>query len=127
MKPKFKGEITMKTYDFKAIKKFIENDKGNIAVASLGIREDWFWTSETVFENGEFTKNLDDITTIAGIEGSSWATPVLHIEDKDGNETFKEAYVGENSNERPLFNLTSGCLSGPCQNKMEEVKIDGKI
>ena len=48
----------MKSYDFAKAKKFIEDNISSINRASLGMDEDWFWTAETIFENGSFTKNL---------------------------------------------------------------------
>ncbi|HEM3626024.1 TPA: hypothetical protein U1C37_000410 [Streptococcus suis] len=72
-------------YDFKKAKSLIEAERENIESAYLGMREDWYWTAESVYENGEFTVDLDTVETIAGIPGSSWATPYLEIKYKDGS------------------------------------------
>jgi hypothetical protein len=48
----------MKNYDFNKAKRLIEERKESIQSASLGMHEDWFWTAETVFENGVFKKEL---------------------------------------------------------------------
>lgn len=68
----------MRLYDYKKAKQFIEQNKENIKRVLLGMHEDWFWTSETIFENGEYLADLDDENLkIGGIPGSTWATPVL--------------------------------------------------
>ena len=48
------------------------------------MREDWFWTAKTVFDGVEYMVDLDTVEEIAGIDGSSWATPTLEIIYKDG-------------------------------------------
>lgn len=50
----------MKYYDYKKAKKLIDENKHQIKSASLGMHEDWFWTAETVWENGEFKRELPD-------------------------------------------------------------------
>ena len=71
-------------YDFKKAKDLIEAERENIEKAILGMREDWFWTAKTVFDGGEYMVDLDTVEEIAGIDGSSWATPTLEIIYKDG-------------------------------------------
>ena len=74
----------MKYYDYKKAKKIVEEEKNEIQEAVLGMEEDWFWTAETIFENGEYKKDLDDqCLCLGGINGSSWATPTLEILYKD--------------------------------------------
>lgn len=111
----------MKLYGFKKAEELIEANRVNIKCASLGMHEDWFWTAETVFEDGEYTKELfkGDISTehekykaerkvglslfsdkyahilIGGIPGSSWATPTLQLEFEDGTDEMIPCYVGE--------------------------------
>ncbi|HEL1636645.1 hypothetical protein [Streptococcus suis] len=72
-------------YDFKKAKTLIEAERENIERASLGIREDWYWTADTVYEDGSFKIDLDTVEEISGISGSSWGTPYLEIEYKDGS------------------------------------------
>ena len=48
-------------YDFKKAKDLIEAEIENIEKAILGMREDWFWTVETVFEDGEYMVDLDTV------------------------------------------------------------------
>jgi hypothetical protein len=73
----------MKLYDFAKAKQIIEEKEHDLDSASLGIDEDWFWTAETIYDNGKFVMNLDEIQCIAGIDGSLWGTPVLKLSLKD--------------------------------------------
>ena len=50
----------MKTYDYKKTREIIEQHKGDLTEASLGMHEDWFWTASTVWENGEYKHDLPD-------------------------------------------------------------------
>ena len=72
-------------YDFKKAKTLIEAERENIKRAFLGMREDWYWTADTVYEDGSFKIDLDTVEKIAGIPGSTWATPTLKIIYKDGD------------------------------------------
>ncbi len=90
----------MKIYDFENIKKFIEDNKDNIAEVDLGMQEDWYWTAETVFVDGEYITTITDETTIGGINGSSWATPEMRVTYKDGSTLEVEF-----SKEEPTKNL----------------------
>lgn len=47
----------MKYYDYNKAKTLIESTP-NLAEASLGMREDWFWTAKTVWEDGIWTQTL---------------------------------------------------------------------
>lgn len=82
----------MKTYDFNEAKSLIENTS-NLESASLGMHEDWLWTAESVYEDGEFTIELNEDTKIGGLNGSSWATPTLQLCFKDGTEKMIEISV----------------------------------
>jgi len=84
----------MKNYNFNKAKQLIAENLENLESASLGMHEDWFWTAETVWENGEYKNELNDETTIGGIGGSSWATPTLQLLFKDGSEKMIECSVG---------------------------------
>jgi hypothetical protein len=107
----------VKRYDFKKAVALIEREKDQISEASLGMYEDWFWSAETVFEKGEFCKELNDDTVIGGIQGSSWATPSIRIEYTDGREECIPCYTGESTTYQPPYpNL--GVLSGPVQANM---------
>lgn len=50
----------MKLYDYTKAKRLIEKNKENLISASLGMLEDWLWTSETIFKDGKFIKELPD-------------------------------------------------------------------
>lgn len=91
----------MKTYDFAKAKQLIEESKDNIETAYLGMSEDWSWTAVAVFKDGEFTMDLASQPEIAGIKSSSWATPELRINFKDGNSDEIECFTGESQGSRP--------------------------
>ena len=95
----------MKTYDFAKAKQLIEENKDNIESAYLGMSEDWSWTAVAVFKDGEFTMDLDEQPEIAGIKikSSSWATPELRINFKDGNSEEIECFTGESEESRPAW------------------------
>lgn len=83
----------MKYYNPKLIKQFIDEHKDTVATVSVGMEEDWFWTAETIFEDGETSTDLSgDSLRVAGITGSTWATPVMRVEFKDGTEQVIPCY-----------------------------------
>lgn len=83
----------MKYYDAKLIKGFIEKSKDEIDCVSCGMKEDWFWTGETVFQNGKILVDLENKTVkLAGIDGSYWATPVMEVLYKDGETHIIPCY-----------------------------------
>lgn len=107
----------MKKYDFKKVKKIISDNKKKLESASLGMHEDWFYTAETVWESGEYAKDLDNKTRIGGIDGSYWATPTLQLCFKDGSDKMIDVSVGESDDEKPDF-LKMGVLSKPVQDNI---------
>jgi hypothetical protein len=114
----------MAKYDFQKAKRIIEEKKDSIKEASLGMHEDWFWTADTVFEDGEHLIDLDTVEKIAGIDGSYWATPTLQIEYKDGTKEAIPCYEGEKPsgiNEMGAA-LTSGVFSSETQANRPELK-----
>jgi hypothetical protein len=50
----------MKYYNYKLAKELIAKHSKKLARATLGMREDWFWTAETIWEHGKYTKPLFD-------------------------------------------------------------------
>lgn len=110
----------MREYDFKSAKKYIQTHSDHIESATLGMKEDWFWTAETVYEEERFKIELDkEGLTIGGIISSNWATPVLNVIFKDGTEIFKDCFTGEQDCQKPEW-FSLGCLSGPCQERVDE-------
>lgn len=93
-----------KEYDFKKAKKLIEEKKNEIESASLGMAGDWSWTAETVWTKEEgFVIDLDTVKTIAGISGSSWATPTLQMEYKNENILSVHCFTGESTSTKPIW------------------------
>ncbi len=82
-------------YDFKKAKKLIEEaaKTGDLVKASLGMEEDWYWTAQSVWDKEVgFLEELDNTKTIAGIDGSNWATPTLRLEYQ--NRASEDITVG---------------------------------
>lgn len=77
----------MASYDFEKAKQIIKlYKKDGLTQASLGMGEDWYYTAETVWEDGKYIKKLNNKTNIGGITGSFWATPIIELIFK--NETI---------------------------------------
>lgn len=94
----------MKMYDYKSVLDFIEKNRDEIQEIQLGMSEDWFYTAETIFEDNQILVDLNNpYLKIAGIAGSSWATPVMHIVYKNGEEIRKACYTGESDGVRPVW------------------------
>lgn len=86
-----------KKYDFELAKYIIEAEKPKgLKVANMGMYEDWFWTAQEVWnKEGGYAKELHVIKEIAGISGSDWATPVLHLEYEDQRERYIACFLGK--------------------------------
>lgn len=85
----------MKKYNTNFIKNYIDEHKKEIETVNCGMREDWGLTAETVFENGELSSDYDwskEHISVAGISGSTWATPVMEVEFKDGRTEIVDCY-----------------------------------
>lgn len=78
----------MKQYDYERVDNFILDNAPNIQSVSLGMREDWIFTSMQVYERGEYKVVLDERTAICGINGSYWATPVMLVTYTDGSQNL---------------------------------------
>ncbi len=98
----------MKKYNAKFIKDYIEKNRDKIDTVSCGMREDWGWTADTVYENGEFKKGFrwnSSFIEVMGIIGSCWATPVMNITLKNGKTEVVECWLddGETISEREIL------------------------
>lgn len=79
----------MKYYSKKIIQDYIEAHKDRLTYVEVGMEEDWFWTSEEVWdmETGyHLSASSDDKIQVAGISSSYWATPVMKVHYKDEEE-----------------------------------------
>ena len=86
----------MKHYDTKFIREYIEKNKEKIENVDCFMREDYRWTCDTVFSDGEFCKGFnwkDKYLEVAGITGSTWATPTMEVEFKDGKIEKMECWI----------------------------------
>lgn len=110
-----------KRYDYELAQRMIQMKSDVLSEALMGMEEDWFWTAVTVYEDGKFTIDLSEEPEIAGVSSSYWATPVMLLKYKDGQEEFIDCYTGESEGKRPdWFDL--GIMSSPCQEWVESVK-----
>lgn len=109
-----------KKYDWNKAKEIIEANKENLAKASMGMAEDWFWTAENVWESGEYKIDLLEGLEFGGIMSSTWATPSLLLEFQDGEEVMYDCYSGESSGASRTMEL--GCMSGPAQYKIDSIR-----
>ena len=83
----------MKYYDYERAKSIIkENKKNGLVEASLGMKEDWYWTGETIWSNNKYITKLKENTKIGGIKGSNWATPVLELFYSDETKIILNCY-----------------------------------
>lgn len=72
----------MKNYDCSKIKSLVSEGVDTI---ELGMCEDWGWTAQTVFKDGEFNIDLSGETvSISGISGSTWASPTAKVTYDEG-------------------------------------------
>lgn len=88
----------MKKYDTAFIKEYIEGRKNEIESVSCGMKEDWSWTAETVFSNSEFEPGYDwgsKSINVAGISGSTWATPVMEVLFNDGRTEIVDCFFDD--------------------------------
>ena len=97
----------MKHYNTKFIREYIEQHKEQIVRADCFMREDYSWTCETVFEDGQLRKGFnwnDNYLRVAGITGSTWATPTMEVEFIDGHTESVECWIddGERVSERQI-------------------------
>ena len=108
----------MANYDFEMAKKIVQKYSDLLEEASLGMAEDWYWTAETIYENGVFLENID-AEEIGGISGSFWATPTIRLTFKDGSDKFLDCYEGCVTPEmKPDWELL-GEISAPAQEQID--------
>ena len=123
----------MKYYNFKLAVKIIEtlSNLDTIISAELGMKEDWFWTAETVWSKKEgFERELNEETKIGGINSSYWATPVMIVTYKDGTQKMFKCYTSDSEENDILETIkqslfwTSGALAKPAQEYIDELEIE---
>lgn len=113
----------MRKYDFAKAREIIGKHAATLEKATLGMAEDWWWTGEVVWEAGTFVKDLKPGLEIAGIDGSSWATPAIKLDFKDGTTKFHPCHDGGKSEDPTKLQrlVTEGVFSGPTQNGLPQL------
>ena len=95
----------MKYYDFHKAKRLIEKYKNDINSASLGMHEDWFWTAEDIWENGEYIRVLPD-------NADELQEQYIEARNK-GLSMYLPHKDDENAEPNPEFDkYTAHCISG---------------
>lgn len=118
----------MNKYNTKFIKDYIEQNQQDIDYVECGMKEDWRWTAEIVFSAGKLDDDYDwesDSINVAGITGSTWATPVMLVHFKDGFEKAIPCYFDDGvktpssqiAQQKAFAAMTFG---SPLFNEMEE-------
>ena len=97
----------MKKYNYKRAKEIVSKEKENGAIAArLYMSGDYFWTAGEIWNNDDgFVVDLDDEElTIGGINGSTWATPMLEVEFDGYTQNYSCHDDGESDpGSRPLW------------------------
>ena len=108
----------MADYDFELAGKLVQKYSDLLEEASLGMAEDWYWTAETIYEEGKFTDTLSK-EVVGGIKGAAWATPTVLLTFKDGTEKFLDCYKGCVTPEDKPDWFSLGELSQPAQEEID--------
>lgn len=83
----------MKYYSMEKIRDFVAKSEKPIKAVSVGMKEDWNWTVDEIYRKGKFTACVNDKRLeVAGIKGSTWATPVMRVEYVGGSYEIVECY-----------------------------------
>jgi hypothetical protein len=131
----------MKYYNFRLAKKIIEKNASKLVVARMGTLEDWFWTSERVWENGNFITDFrqddiygelqqvgyDELVKLGGIAGSDWDTPILILEYKNGKEKSIPVWTNEKPIELAKFEEERKAYKSTLVEKEKETKSESEI
>lgn len=95
----------MKNYDYLKAKRLIEKYKDNLISATLGMHEDWFWTAETVWEEGEYKRELPD--------NADYLNELYIKARQNGLPMYLPHKDGENPEPNPEYDkYTAHCISG---------------
>ena len=92
----------MKRYDFEQVEHFIIENSDELSRVSMGIEEDWCWTSDEVWNKEEgFKYYFPRLKEIRNIDGSAWGTPIMRCEFLDGRDIKIPCYYGESDYNEP--------------------------
>ncbi len=79
----------MKKFDFELVEKIIAEAE-NLVYASVGMKDDWFFTAVTVWENGKYEPNFrQDL----GLDGSNIDTPSIKLIYSDQSEVILPCFT----------------------------------
>lgn len=86
----------MKLYNFELAKQIIKEKMPlGLKEVSLGMKEDWFFTSDVIWNisNG-FSDDFQN-KSILSISSSDWATPTIELIFKDGKKETIDCFIEE--------------------------------
>lgn len=75
-----------KQINVRELKNYVKLNKDSILKVMAGLAEDWFYTSDTVYEKGKFLECPDVFSS------SHWATPSILVIYNDGKEESFEMW-----------------------------------
>lgn len=119
-----------KHYNYPKAKAICEERKP--ITATLGMLEDWSWTAEEVWKDGNFLVPTDDTKyKIGGISSSNWATPSLLLDFGNGEEVMVVCFIDDKQideeaarNGRLFASFSKGVISGPCQQRIDQITVE---
>lgn len=84
--------MAIKYYNFKKAERLINRKQKKLLTAQLGIDENWYESSDVVWEpicgfTADFKKHK-----IMGVKGSFWGSPILVLTYKDGKRKIFNCY-----------------------------------
>ena len=89
----------MKKYDFEKMKQLVKDNAANGLVSiRVGMAEEWSWTAEKFWDKEEGFSGVLERGIVAGISGSSWATPIAILQFEDGSTIAKKCYIQDKNN-----------------------------
>lgn len=84
-----------KQVDWDKVKEFVESNKENLESVTVGLAEDWSYTSGEVWNSKEGYIPKENTYVYAS---SKWATPAMDVEYKSGASETLEVWInGDNS------------------------------
>lgn len=82
----------MRVFDWERCAKFIKENKEHISSIAAGLTEDWGYTGGLIYHDGDIVLEENTYVWLS----STWATPTMVIQYKDGTEEEMSCYIMEN-------------------------------
>jgi len=82
----------MRVFDWERCAKFIKENKEHISSIAAGLTEDWGYTGGLIYNNEDIVSEENTYVWLS----STWATPTMVIQYKNGTEDEMSCYIMEN-------------------------------